>query len=318
MVLFFTIPPLQIRWPWVLVNQFNVFPESVQISWGTDGKRITILGDSYGWRYLLQHRQRVELILLDSGVERMFKRRDPPTDYPPQYERMWYENAQRLAKLFGKSGVIVTIPDFPDDYVNVWGRPHALWKGGKDNIERTVENVVHYWDKYCVKGEFICLVPVQGHYEKPESILKSIKLLHDYGILREAKHFGIANLCTTKKSSVIVRTVRIARQHLRDKWIHVFDPSLTVAKDLILYADSFDSGVPHSRRRLWLSKHAKMDYEEARKMVATEAEELMFRTYIEKLAKTVDPSFECLDGDANKCAERASDVLRNHRIRTLL
>jgi len=143
-------------------------------------------------------------------------------------------------------------------------------------------------------------------------------MLHDYGILKEARWIGVANLCTTKKSSVIVRTVRIARQHLRDKWIHVFGPSLHAARDLILYADSFDSGVPHSRRRLWLSKHAKIGYDEARKMVATEAEELMFKTYIEKLAKIVDPSFECLDGDANMCTEKASEALRNHRIRTLL
>jgi len=165
MVIFFTIPPPRIRWPWVLVNQFNVLPETRLLSWSADGKRVTIRTDSYGWSYLLANRQGVELVLLDSGVERMFKRADPPADYPPQYEKMWYENAQRLAKLFGKNSVIVTIPDYPDDYVEAWGRPHVLWKGNKDNIERTVENVVHYWDRYCVKHEFQCLVPVQGHYE---------------------------------------------------------------------------------------------------------------------------------------------------------
>jgi len=313
MVVFFTIPPSRIRWPWILVNQFNVHNESVEIFWTADGKRITIKADSYGWSYILAHRTSIELVLLDSGVERMFKKPNPPTDYPPQYEKMWYESALRLAKLFGKNSIIVTIPDFPDDYVEVWGREHVLWKNGKDNIERTVENVVHYWDKYCTKNEFICLVPVQGHYEQPESIVKSIKMLHDYGIIREAKHFGIANLCTTKKVSIIVRTVRIARQHLRDKWIHVFGPSLSAVRDLVLYVNSFDSGVPHSRRRLWLAKHMKIDYESAAKMTAREAEELMFRVYIEKLAKIVDPSFRCDSKNIDTCINESINVFRSSR-----
>jgi len=74
--------------------------------------------------------------------------------------------------------------------------------------------------------------------------------------------------------------------------------------------------LPETRLLSWV--HAKMDYEEAKRLTPTEAEELMFKVYIEKLARVADPSFRCVDGDTNKCAEKVSEVLRNYRIRTLL
>ena len=82
MVIFFTLPPNDVPWPWVLVNQFNVDIASRCIVWTSNGRRIEIRTDSLGWRYLAEHARYVELVLLDSGVEKLFKRQNPPTDYP--------------------------------------------------------------------------------------------------------------------------------------------------------------------------------------------------------------------------------------------
>jgi len=308
MVIFFTIPPMSINWPWILVNQFNVFSETAQISWSADGKRIVIKVDSYGWNYLLSHKQAVELVLLDSGVERLFRRPEPAQDYPPEYERLWLRNVERLTKLFGKDRVIVVIPDYPDDYVNVWGRPHVLWKDGKDNIERTIENIIHYWDKYCTKLGLQCLVPVQGYFENPASISKSVKLLHEYGILGEAKYFGVANLCTTKRSTVIAEEARIARSLLgNEKWIHVFGPSLSAVKDLVRHVDSFDTAVPHSRRKIWLSGYLRTKYSKIKHLSAAETERLMFIKSLESAIRKLRPGFRC----SKSCIEEAASVFRS-------
>jgi len=307
MIIFFTIPPMQFRWPWILVNQFNVFQERIEIEWSSEDS-IKIQTDSYGWRYLLTHRSS-ELILLDSGVEKLFKRPNPPTDYPPQYEQLWIRNVERLIKLFGKDRVIVTIPDYPDDYVSVWGKPHALWKNGKDNIERTVENIVYYWDKYCTKLNIKCLIPVQGHFESPTSISKSIKLIHEYGILREGEMFGIANLCTTKRPSVITDTIRIARSLLGDKWIHVFGPSLASVKDLARYVDSFDTTVSHSRRKLWLAGYLNIGYRDIMHLSAVEIEKLTFVKSLENAVRKLRPEFKC--SDVYRCVEEAISVFKS-------
>ena len=282
MVIFFTLPPSGVPWPWVLVNQFNIDTTSRYIVWTGSKGRFEIRTDSLGWRYLTENIKYVELVLLDSGVEKLFKRQNPPTDYPPEYERLWWSNVQRLTRILGKDRVWVTIPDYPDDYVEVWGKPHALWVDGKDNIERTVENIVHYWDRYCTRYELRCVVPIQGHYEAPESIRRSIKMLSDYGILMEAEILGIANLCTTRKATVIVKTVRIARALLPDKWLHVFGPSLRAVRELITHVNSFDSAVPRSFSWLWLSTTG-IPIEEAKKMRRTDIAIQWFVQYIRKL-----------------------------------
>jgi len=311
MVIFFTIPPISIKWPWILVNQFNVFGEAVEISWNANGNRIMIKTDSYGLRYLLTHRSYIELVLLDSGVERLFRRPEPAIDYPPEYEKIWLRNTEKLIKIFGKDKVIVTIPDYPDDYVNVWGREHALWKDGKDNIERTIENIIYYWDKYCTNLGIRCLIPVQGYYNNPSSISKSVKLLHKYGLVKEGEIFGIANLCTTKRTYVIVEEVRIARNLLCDKWIHVFGPSLKSVKDLSRYVDSFDTAVPNSNRRLWLAAYMKTDYENVKYIRSSDVERLLFTKALEIATKKLRTNFRCDDKNIYLCIDEAISVFRS-------
>jgi len=311
MVLFFTIPPMMVKWPWVLVNQFNIDASPRTLTFSMNGSKLEIQTESYGWSYLLVHRQSIEFILLDSGVEKLFRRKNPFQDYPPQYEQLWVRNAERLIKLFGKDRVIITIPDYPDDYTHTWGYEHALWANGKDNIERTIENVVYYWDRYCRKLELKCLVPVQGYHDDPSSISKSIRLLHSYGILREVEYLAVANLCTTKRSSVIVEEARIARNLIgNDKWIHVFDPSVVAIGNLARYVDSVDTAVPFSRRKLWLAAYLGVEYRDVIRLRSLEVEKLMFAKVIERAVKKLDPGFVC-GNDIDSCIERAVSVLRS-------
>jgi len=310
-VVFFTIPPMSIRWPWILVNLFNVDTSPRVLVFTVNGSKVEVQTEAYGWSYLLAHRQSVELVLLDSGVEKLFRRPNPFPDYPPEYERLWLRNVERLTKVFGKDKVIVVIPDYPDDYVSVWGRPHALWKDGRDNIERSVENVVYYWDRYCSKMGIRCLIPVQGHFEDPSSISKSVKLLHEYGLLSEGEMFGIANLCTTKRASVIVEEARIARGLLGDKWVHVFDPSLAAAGSLARYVDSFDTAVPFSRRKLWLVAYLRTDYRSVMHIRSADAERVMFAKALETAVRGIKPSFRCDTKNIDACVDEAANIFRS-------
>jgi len=220
MVIFFTKPPMDIPYPYILGNQFAM---------------------DWLLNYIKRHYKHIKLVLLDSGVEKLFKKPNPPKDYPDYYESMWYYNAKRLVQLLGKDRVIVVIPDYPDDYVDVWKQKHALWLGNKCNIERTVENIIHYWDKY--HKEFNLMIPLQGYYEQPLSVTKSIVLLNESGILKQAKYFGIANLCSTRKSSLIIQTCKHVRGYLQDKWLHVFGASLKAIRQLVKRSviNSYDS-----------------------------------------------------------------------------
>jgi len=314
MVVFFTIPPMTVKWPWILVNQFNVDTSPRTLTFTIDGSKIEVQTESYGWSYLLAHRQSVELILLDSGVEKLFRRPNPFPDYPPEYENLWLRNVERLTKLFGRDRVIVTVPDYPDDYVHVWGKPHALWKDGKDNIERSVENAVYYWDKYCTKLGLRCLIPVQGHFEDPASISRSVKLLHEYGLLKEGEIFGIANLCTTKRTSVIVEEARIARSLIGSgKWIHVFGPSLAAAGSLARYVDSFDTAVPYSRRRLWLAARLGTEYSKVLHLRSVEVEKMMFAKTIEVAVRSVKPDFRCYIENLDACINESINIFRSSK-----
>ena len=186
---------------------------------------------------------------MDSGVEYLFKKPSPPKDYPPSYERIWARNAETLVKLVGRENALIVVPDYPDDYTEVWGRPHALWDGSKDNIERTLENIVYYFDKY--REKYRLLIPIQGHHDEPESIRKSLKLLYKHGIIQEHDYFAVAPTCVTRKVDVIEKMLRITRSYLASKKIHVFGVTLIALKRIASMIDSFDSSVADTRRRKW-------------------------------------------------------------------
>jgi len=105
MDVFFTTPPLGVRYPYVLA---------------TMSKPIREIVDKYYY---------AEFILLDSGVDLFFNVRRL-RDYPQGYLQRYADRARALSKLFKTAWV--TIPDYPDDYY-----PGHI----SDNVEKTIENI---------------------------------------------------------------------------------------------------------------------------------------------------------------------------------
>ncbi len=227
---FYTLPPLELSYPYILVNANKPEP---------------------GLRYLAKHRRVVEAVIIDSGVE-IFREKGV-RDYPGGY-RGWIE--RRLLPLYKRVNsivngwrtgleveVYVTIPDYPDDY-----NPGSLWESEqRTNIERTLDSIDYAINNYAT---IPWLIPVQGHYEEPESILESLEELEAIGALhwarRNTKYLAIANLCVSKKCNTIEKTVSLARLWLNqhgytDLKLHVFGPAVNCVKQIARYIYSWDS-----------------------------------------------------------------------------
>ena len=208
---FYTLPPKQIPYPYVLINAVRPKVD-----------------------YLVRYREFLDSVIIDSGVE-MF--RDPAVkDYPPN----WFD---RLAMLFKRvtsiaphAKVWVTVPDYPDDY-----HPKALWVGGKTNIERTLDNIIYALTSY---PEVRWLIPVQGHNRKPHSVVSALEMYVSKDIPLD-KYIAIANLCVERSDKVMVTTVKLAHDWLMRNGImpkiHVFGPDVSAIAKLSRYVYSFDS-----------------------------------------------------------------------------
>ena len=138
-MIFFTLPPWRIPYPYILVN--NKRPE-------------------LGLRYLTtyNHHRIVKAIIIDSGIE-IF--RDPHVkDYPGGFKLHILRQVrlyEKIKSLCPHAEVHVVIPDYCDDY-----NPKALWiDDKKTNIERTLESILYATEHY---KNVPWLVPVQGHY----------------------------------------------------------------------------------------------------------------------------------------------------------
>jgi hypothetical protein len=223
---FYTLPPAEVPYPFVLVNAHRPEP---------------------GLAYLERHRGIVESVIIDSGVE-VF--RDPRVkDYPGGYAG-WVERLvglyDRVRALVRGGEVYVTAPDYPDDY-----HPRGLWVGGKTNVERTIESIL-----YAIREHpgVPWLIPVQGHYEDPKSIVGSLEKYEEAGILGWAasrtRYIAIANLCVSRRCATIRETLRLASTWLamhgyqagkRSLRCHVFGPAANCVRQARLYLDSWDS-----------------------------------------------------------------------------
>jgi len=224
---FYTLPPRNVPWPWILVNIFT----------------INVL-ENY-LNYLREAGGRVEVIL-DAGVEYWRKRYcDIPLDYTDQYWNMFYEAIEKvneLSKIHGFRYEVV-VPDYPDDYSHVWGKRHALWTEESSdtptNIDRTIQNIHRVIDN---NKKIPWLIPVQGYENTPQSIAYTLEdLLNTIG---RRYRYALANLCTSKKTSVIIETIRLAREVCPQCSFHIFGPGLSFIKktiNLLKYGDSWDS-----------------------------------------------------------------------------
>ncbi len=228
---FYTFPPNGAPWPWILVNVY-----------GLDGleKYLEVLG-GVGLR--------VEHVLLDVGVEKYWKKpyNKLSFDYDGRYWDKLLEAISRLRGLARRYGFnyMVTIPDYPDDYVSTWKKSHALWVDEYTNIDRTIENIVYVIDHY---REIPWLPVAQGYWETPESIVYSIEQLISLGVLDRFRRIALGNLCTTKNAKMIAETIVLARRTLREldrpnTHVHVFGPGLSGVKKALnhLVPGSWDS-----------------------------------------------------------------------------
>lgn len=195
-VKFFTTPPRP--WPYLLVN-----------------------ANCPDLRYLKHARE----VIIDSGVE-VF--RAGAEDYPKGHLERLVSLYLKVVDVAGRGRVLATAPDYPDDF-----SPRALWRGGKTNVERTVESVVECVEKY---PWVEWLIPIQGHHRDPESVLECIDLYRERGV--KLSRVGVANL---GDDASIVKAVRLVRRELPSANVHVFDLSLPALKRVYLLIDSFDS-----------------------------------------------------------------------------
>ncbi|RSN73364.1 hypothetical protein [Candidatus Methanodesulfokora washburnensis] len=173
-----------------------------------------------------------EEVIIDSGIE-IF--RDPNVK---EYSK---NHISRLLRVYAKvrqrvhnKPVYVTVPDYCDDY-----HPRNLWINEQHtNIERTVDNVLKYTEKY----DWIpWLIPIQGWNKNPESVLRCINLYKKYGIIDKFNYFAVGNLCVEPDIEIAYKTISLVRKELPDKKIHVFGLKLNALKKVFFMIDSFDS-----------------------------------------------------------------------------
>jgi hypothetical protein len=225
-------------------------------------------------------------IVLDSGVERYWKKscREVAFDYSDEYWNTFWSAVDMLKSLRNEFWIFfeVTVPDYPDDYSRAWGKQHCLWVDNHTNIYRTLENVFYIieHDK-SVKW----LLPAQGYENVPESILLPLEVYVSHG-LHKRYRIGLANLCTTKSDSIIVNTLRLAREFCRECGFHVFGAKLTAVEKALKNhylkpGDSFDTfSWTFTRGGVYVNRRGRQRYSAETK----EERELLFKSYLRRVA----------------------------------
>lgn len=205
---FYSLPPLSIPYPYIILNVNN---------------------PKYG--YVRRHKDTIQSIIIDSGIEifRDSNVREYPFDILNKIIRTYFK-----VKRIVDCEVFVTVPDYCDDY-----HPQNLWIS-KDytNIERTLDNCIKYTEKYPTIN---WLIPIQGWNKDPNSLKRSISLLEDSGFTKDFNFFAIGNLCVELNIELIHKTAKYARTLLPDKRLHIFGAKLPSAPYIRPYVDSFDS-----------------------------------------------------------------------------
>ena len=128
-------------------------------------------------------------------------------DYPKNWIYRILKIYNKVRRIIPHANIMATCPDYPDDYY-----PRRLWINNEiTNIERTLQNVIEYTEKFDYVN---WLISIQGWSRQPKSVIKSIKLYHEYGILNEFDYFAIGNLCTELNTTLTCQTIQIVRREL--------------------------------------------------------------------------------------------------------
>ena len=256
MIRFYTFPPSDVPYPYILCNARNI------------DRCVS---------YLRKHAKIVKAVIIDSGIE-IF--RDPNVKEYPYGADTWIALQARRYRIVKNAvphaEVYVTCPDYCDDY-----HPRALWLSETyTNIERTFDNVLK-----CVKRypDVPWLIPIQGHYRDPGSLLKSLELYRNAGLLSRDGYYAIANLCVERSGEIIHRSVLAVRKWLHENLggiprLHVFGmkiAALKLVKNMIFSFDSLAWTRPVSSKLYRKYPHSAKN---------TEQRTLFFCEYIDVLA----------------------------------
>lgn len=213
MPLFYTLPPNTIPYPYILINANNP-----------------------AINYVITNHRYIDSIIIDSGVE-IFRDKNVK-DYPPNHFERLVKLYKRVKQYVSDAKIYVTVPDYPDDY-----HPRALWlSNDKTNIERTLDNILIALNNY---PEVNWLIPVQGHYRKPSSVVYALELYQKHDIPLD-DYIAVANLCVEERTKIIVETIMFVNSWLFSNGyyntrIHVFGPDVRSINNIHKYIYSWDS-----------------------------------------------------------------------------
>jgi hypothetical protein len=189
---------------------------------------------------------KIAAVILDAAVDYYWRKpcSSTPVDYDNEYWNNFWNAIDYLKSIAKEKWVYleVTVPDYPDDYSKDWKKEHCLWIDSHTNVDRTLENVffITYQDK-----NIKWLLPAQGYENTPESILLPLEIYTSHG-LHKRYRIGLANLCASKATTMIVKTIRIAREECKECRFHIFGPSVNAVEGaaklgILKQGDSFDS-----------------------------------------------------------------------------
>jgi hypothetical protein len=136
---FYTLPPKNIEWDYLLVNPKN---------------------------YNELFKRKFKHAILDSGVM-IFHQNPNLKDYPKNFINFWKHEAKRLSKIFDNK-LWITIPDYPDDYY-----PGQFG----DNVSKTIENIKEFikidevnWVPV-IQGRYLNILSFIGSCERIKEII---------------------------------------------------------------------------------------------------------------------------------------------------
>jgi len=203
---FYTTPPLRLAWPWILV--------SLPSLGGLRGKTIF---------------KRALHIIIDSGVDKYFMK-EKLKDYPPSYRAFSPYEFKSIQNELGER-VRITVPDFPDDY-----SPGQTYDGGKDNVDRTIENIKRY------TGIFpdINWMPVaQAKYMDFDGFRSRLPEIGSY--VDRYGWVGIGTVCKTHDLDFIAKCCKALAKEFPDAHKHAFGATMESYPIIRHYVESFDS-----------------------------------------------------------------------------
>ena len=215
---FFTLPPIEVSWPYILLN-----------------------ANRPNLGYVVKHRRNIKSVIIDSGIE-IFRNpciKDYSGGFKSQAHRL-YLLYRRVKNVLPSAEIYVTVPDYCDDY-----NPCSLWLSDKvTNIERTVESIMYATEKY---SDVEWLIPIQGHWRKPKTLVKCLNMLREHGFeFEKHDYYAVANLCVEVDMSVLRHSVLYVWGWFMEKLgyvprLHVFGPKIRALPFIKNYIYSFDS-----------------------------------------------------------------------------